>query len=157
MANEKDDLKEKYLTLHLGSEKYGIPVLRTREIVKAQDFTIHEIPNFPACHKGVIELRDKIFSIIDLKIAFGMGNVDVNNETSIVIVQIQNPDQTTVQIGLLVDHVDEVMDFLDSEIESSSSLAQSKADHVIGFGKKKTGSHTELVMFLDINKALAGI
>lgn len=209
--------KSKYLTFHLGKEKYGIPVLKTREIVGAHDVDIHEVPNFPACHKGVIELRNEIFSIIDLKAVFDMGDVEINNKTSIVIVEVQNPgmlkcweakscvqdkcpaygssdlrcwmipktfcggqqqgsahqkeeackkcevrihsdtNKSVVRIGLLVDYVDEVMDFLDSEIQSSSSVAQSEGDYVTGFGKKQTGGHTELVMFFDIDKALAGI
>lgn len=153
----KDGFKEKYLTLHLGNEKYGIPVLRTREIVKAQDFVIHEVPGFPASHKGVIKLRDKIFSIIDIKMAFTMGITDITEKTSIVIVAIQKSDQIVMQIGLLVDHVDEVMDFLDSEIESSSSAAQSEIEHITGFGRKKTAGNHDLVIFLDIDKVIAGI
>ncbi|EKD29561.1 MAG: response regulator receiver modulated CheW protein [uncultured bacterium (gcode 4)] len=151
---EENGSEKKRLTFHLGSEKYGIPVLRTREIIKAQDFIIRSVPGFPSCHIGVITLRDKVFSIIDLKMAFGMGTTDITEKTSIVIVEIQRPDQAPIQIGLLVDHVDEVMDFLDSEIESNSSVVQSDDEHVIGFGKK---SDNELVIFLDLDKAIANI
>lgn len=148
--------KSKFLTFHLGNEKYGIPVLKTREIIGA-NVAIHELPNFPACHKGVIELRNETFSIIDLKMLFGMGETNIADKTSIVIVEIQKPDQTVIQIGLLVDHVDEVMDFLDSEIESGSSAGQPEFEHIIGFGKKKTVDGQNLVIILDIDKAIDSI
>jgi|GEM_PF-2748481 len=156
-SNKDNGSKKQYLTFHIGGEKYGIPVLGTREIIKAQDFTIHEVPNFPACHIGVITLRDKIFSIIDLKMAFDMGTTDIAEKTSIIIVEIQKSDQTVMQIGLLVDHVDEVMDFLDSEIEPGASTGQSDADHVVGFGKKKTLNSQELVIILCLDTVMSRI
>lgn len=93
MANEKDLFAEicRYLTFGLNSEEYGIPIQRVREIIKGNT-DITEVPYYPECVKGVINLRDTIFPVIDMKKAFGMGDIEIGEKTCIIIVEIQKAD-----------------------------------------------------------------
>ena len=58
-------LAGKYLTFSLGSEEYGLPVLKVREIIKVMDIT--QVPQVPAHVRGVINLRGKVIPVIDLR------------------------------------------------------------------------------------------
>lgn len=96
MANEKDGSTKKgdneYLTFGLGSEMYGALIQFVREIVKGDALKIRPVPYYSRCVMGVLQLRDTIFSVIDLKKAFDMGDTEVGEQTCIIIVDIQKPD-----------------------------------------------------------------
>lgn len=157
MVDEKFDPKGKYTVFLLGKESYGICVLQTREIIGAKGSDITPLPRIggsaqdDAYFRGVIYLRDKPFGVIDLKTAFDMGSTDIDEKTCIIIVEVQNPDQTTSQVGFLVDHVDAIVDFLTEEIQPRSA-SQEAPEHVIGFAKKKL-----VTILLDINRMMANI
>ena len=76
----------KYLTFSLGSEEFGIPVLKVREIMGVQEITA--IPQTPAYVKGVINLRGKVIPVVDLRAKFGLPQKEYTKRTSIVVVQI---------------------------------------------------------------------
>ena len=91
-----------FLTFVLGSEEYGIDILKVQEI-RGYD-AVTRIANAPAFIKGVINLRGTIVPIVDLRIKFNVGEA-VYNEFTVVI--ILNVAQRTV--GVVVDGVSDVM------------------------------------------------
>lgn len=81
-----------YLTFGLNSEVYGALIQFVREIVKGDALKIIPVPYYSRFVMGVLKLRDTIFSVIDLKKAFDMGDTEVGEQTCIIIVEIQKPD-----------------------------------------------------------------
>ncbi len=69
----------KYLTFTLGNEEYGIAIIKVKEIIGIMAIT--EIPNNPEYAKGVINLRDKIIPIIDLRLKFHMEPKEYDSRT----------------------------------------------------------------------------
>jgi len=63
-------LARKYLTFRLGRGRYGVSVLRVREIIRPTDFT--PTPGMPTYMLGVINLRGRIIPVADLRQRFGM-------------------------------------------------------------------------------------
>ncbi len=80
----------KYLSFKLLGETYGISILRIREIIGIIPIT--SVPRIPSFAKGVINLRDKVIPIIDLRLKFGMNAGNNHAHTCIVIIEISNQD-----------------------------------------------------------------
>lgn len=104
----------KYLIFSLADESYGISIQNVKEIIGMVSIT--SIPNTEECVKGVINLRGKIIPIIDLRIKFSMAPFPYSDRTCIIIVETGS-GKGTVQTGIVVDEVFEVLHIKDERIE----------------------------------------
>jgi len=68
-----------FLAFKLGSEEYGIDILRVQEIRSYEEPT--RMANAPAFIKGVINLRGVIVPIVDMRIKFGLSELKYDNFT----------------------------------------------------------------------------
>src|SRR5512137_1390475 len=90
------------LTFTLGSEEYGIDILKVQEI-RGYD-AVTTIANSPAFIKGVINLRGIIVPIVDMRIKFNLGKVDYDQFTVVIILNLANR-----VMGIVVDGVSDVI------------------------------------------------
>jgi purine-binding chemotaxis protein CheW len=91
-----------YLTFRLGDEEYGIDILKVQEIRGYENPT--RIAGAPSFIKGVVNLRGVIVPIIDLRIKFGLGKVEYNSFTVVIILNIGKK-----VVGVVVDQVSDVV------------------------------------------------
>ena len=120
---------KQYITFQLGNEDYGINIQRVSIIEKAMAIT--RVPKTPAFIKGVVNLRGEIVPVMDLRMRFGMSEVETTEETRIIIVKVED-----VTFGLIVDAVAEVLQLSEDDIESTSGLGDSaNIDYLSGVGK----------------------
>ncbi|MFZ5942569.1 MAG: chemotaxis protein CheW [Bacillota bacterium] len=108
--------EQQIVIFKLDKVEYGIGITQVNEIVKLQAIT--KIPNTPDYVEGVINLRGKVISIVDLKIRFKVAAKERNDDTRIIVVTVN--DKT---IGMIVDEVAEVIRINDSQIEDSASIS----------------------------------
>lgn len=144
------DLEGKYLTFSLADEEFGIGILKVKEIIGIM--TITQVPRTPSAVKGVINLRGKVIPVIDLRIKFGLSEVEPTERTCIVVVDVASQDQTH-QIGIVVDSVSEVLNIKGEEIEDSPDFGGSLGDTDYIIGMAKTESVVKIL--LDIDNILA--
>jgi purine-binding chemotaxis protein CheW len=139
----------KYLTVVLDNEAYGIAVLKVREIIRLQKIT--PVPQMPAFVKGVINLRGRVIPIIDLRAKFGL-KAEFTERTCIVVGQVKLPTEQVVQMGLIVDSVEEVVNLTSEEIEPTPDFG-TKVDttYLLGMAKIKGQVKT----LLDIDRVVA--
>jgi purine-binding chemotaxis protein CheW len=138
----------KYLTFALASEEYGLEILKVREIIGYMDITA--VPQTPEHVKGVINLRGQVIPVIDLRAKFGMETMDVTEETCIIVVEITQGDRK-FDTGIVVDHVQEVLDIAGENIEQAPQFGSSvNTDFILGMGK--IGDTVKIL--LDIDKVL---
>lgn len=137
---------EKLLTFSLGSEGYGVSILKVKEIIGMMEITA--VPRTPEYIKGVINLRGKIIPVMDLRIKFGMEEQEYNERTCIIVVEIELKGVQRL-IGVVVDMVSEVVNIVGEDIEPPPEYG-SKVEHnfIIGIGKIKD----RVVIILDINQ-----
>jgi len=140
----------KYLTFALGQEEYGLEILKVREIIGYMEITA--VPQTPAYVKGVINLRGQVIPVIDLRAKFGMETTERTEETCIIVVEISQGDRN-FSTGIVVDHVQEVLDVAGEDIEESPQFGSAvNTDFILGMGK--IGETVKIL--LDIDKVLAG-
>lgn len=129
------DLGGKYLTFKLEAEEYGLEILKVREIIGVMDITA--VPQTPAFVRGVINLRGKIIPVVNLRAKFGMEAIDDTEDTCIIVVDV-NKDEMTINMGILVDSVSEVLDITEEDIEETPSFGASvNTDFILGMAKAK--------------------
>lgn len=143
---------EKYLTFVLDEEEYGIEILRVREIIGFMEVT--PVPQTPEFVKGVINLRGEVIPVIDLRVKFGMTEGDVTEETCIIVAEVKmdGSSQERVQMGIIVDTVQEVLDIPASNISPAPAFgADIKTEYIQGMGKVDD----EVKILLDIDRVLS--
>jgi len=127
----------KYLTFALGDEGYGIGIIRVREIIGMM--SIRAIPKSPPFVKGVINLRDKVIPVIDLRLKFGMEELAYTDRTCIIVMDVGS-NSGTVEIGIIVDEVSEVLNVQASEIEDPPSFGVNlDTSMILGMAKLEGG------------------
>jgi len=139
----------KYLTFSLDDEEYGIGILKIKEIIGMMPIT--PVPQTPAHVKGVINLRGKVIPVVDLRLKFGMDAMEYTDRTSIIVVEIASTPGT-IQIGIVVDSVSEVLTIKGDEIEDTPTFDSTfNSDYILGMAKMDGGVR----ILLDIDRVLS--
>ena len=140
----------KYLTFALGSEEFGLEILKVREIIGYMPITA--VPQTPSYVKGVINLRGQVIPVVDLRSKFSMNTTETTPETCIIVVETRQGNGKC-NTGIVVDRVRDVLDVLDTHIEDSPNFdAGVNADCILGMGK--IGDSVKIL--LDIDRVLGG-
>ncbi len=135
----------KFLTFFLADEEYAIEILKVQEIIGMMAIT--RVPRTPGFVRGVINLRGKVITIVDLRLKFDMEEKAQTAETCIIVVQTAG-----VEIGILVDKVSEVSAIAASEIEDAPSFGTAvNTEYLLGIGK----AGTKVKLLLDIDRVLS--
>ena len=138
----------KYLTFSLAEEEYGIGILKIKEIIGMMPITT--VPQTPDFIKGVINLRGKVIPVTDLRIRFGIDPGDYTERTCIIVVEIER-EIATLQIGIVVDSVSEVLNITDKDVEDTPTFGiKLKTDYILGMAKIDGG----VKILLDIDRVL---
>ena len=140
----------KYLTFQLGSEAYGVSVLKVREIIRMMDIT--PVPQMPAYVRGVINLRGKVVPVVDLRVKFALANPQMSERTCIVVVQVRTAAGASMLTGFIVDAVEEVLQIAACDIEPTPDFgARLATDYLLGMAKIKG----KVKALLDIDRVLS--
>lgn len=141
----------KYLTFELGRERYGVPALKVREIIRLCE--IKQVPQMPTHIKGVINLRGKIIPVMDLRTRFELEHVANTERTCIIVVEVTLGSGGKTLTGIIVDGVDEVANVTAEEIEPPPDFASGiEAGSILGMAKRKEG----VTSLLDIDRVVDG-
>ena len=140
--DEEIEIQEnRFLTFVVAAETYGINILSVVEIIRL--IKIVNIPQTLPFIKGIINLRGKIIPIISVRIRFDLANKESDDRTCIIVVNIKGTD-----VGLVVDHVLEVLEIPDKNIEEMPNVAQSTQQQFVkGIGK--VGDEVKVLLDLD--------
>lgn len=143
-----ESLAGKYLTFTLDNEEYGIALLKVKEIIGMMPIT--SVPQTPDYVKGVINLRGKVIPVSDLRLRFEMAAADYTDRTCIIVVEIQG-EETTIQVGIVVDAVSEVMNIKAEDVEAAPSFGTKvETDYILGM----VNMDGQVKILLDIDRVM---
>jgi len=142
MDNNKNSL-EKYLTFVIDKEVYGVEILKVREIVAMMH--ISKVPLVPHYVKGVINLRGKVITVVDMREKLGMEPIEYNVHTTIIIIDIEN-----LSIGFIVDETKEVLKLSKDELMPPPKFGTSIDTSFLKAMVKITDE--QMVMMVDLEK-----
>ena len=133
-----------YLAFLLAGDAYAVPIVRVAEILKP--LPIAEVPRAPPNVLGVMSVRGRLVTVLDLRRRLGRAESPVGPKTRILLTDIDNE-----QVGLLVDEVLHVYRLSDTDIEPASVLGGEQAGHIAGIGH----SAGALLILLDLHPILS--
>jgi purine-binding chemotaxis protein CheW len=91
-----------YVTMSIGGQTFGIPVLKVQDVLGAQ--TITRVPLAPVEVAGSLNLRGRIVTAVDVRLRLGLPKRE--NEKSAMSVVVEHQGEL---YSLLVDSVGEVL------------------------------------------------
>ena len=133
------------LTFTLGSEEYGIDILKVQEI-RGYD-AVTTIANSPAFIKGVINLRGIIVPIVDMRIKFNLGKVDYDQFTVVIILNLASR-----VMGIVVDGVSDVITLTAEQLKPAPEFGTSlDTQYITGLGTVDD----RMIIVMDIEKLMS--
>ena len=112
------DRAGKYLLFRLAEEEFGVRIGNIREIISGPEIT--PLPHTPSFVKGVINIRGKVVSVIDLRLRLGIRPEPLTLRTSIIVVRSHaNPNHALK--GVIVYDVLDVLSLSAEEIGDASA------------------------------------
>lgn len=133
-----------FLTFTLGNEEYGIDILKVQEI-RGYD-AVTKIANSPDFIKGVINLRGVIVPIVDMRIKFNLGNVEYNQFTVVIILNVAERI-----VGIVVDGVSDVITMTQEQIRPAPEFSSTMdTQYLMGLGTLDN----RMIILTDIEKLM---
>jgi purine-binding chemotaxis protein CheW len=143
-ANGAPPIQE-FLSFKLGSEAYGMDILRVQEIRSYEEPT--RMANTPAFIKGVINLRGVIVPIIDMRIKFNLDQVNYDSFTVVIVINIGKQ-----VVGMVVDGVSDVITLAPEQMQPAPGFSGAIGnDHILAIGS----IGERMLILLDIEKLMS--
>jgi purine-binding chemotaxis protein CheW len=128
-----------YLTFTLNQQLFGIPIEVVREINQLPEIT--PVPQAPKAVAGVINLRDKVIPVVDLRRKFNLPLRDYSRETCVIVV-----DGRQGQVAAIVDTVASVLPLGPHQIEAVPSLVQNASSAAMILGLARSGQQVIVLL-----------
>ncbi len=139
------DVGHEFLAFTLGSEEYGIDILKVQEIRGYEAVT--RIANAPEFIKGVINLRGIIIPVVDMRIKFKLGEPTYDQFTVVIILNIGGRI-----MGMVVDSVSDVTTLSPDQIKAAPDMgAGFDSQYMIGLGT----IDERMLILVDIDKLMS--
>jgi purine-binding chemotaxis protein CheW len=128
----------------VGRETFGVPIAQVHEIVRVPEITA--VPDAPEFVEGVMNLRGKIISVVDMRKRFGDQSPTSSGRNRVVVAEVDRK-----LVGLIVDSASEVLKLPASQVEPAPSVFQDgELKYVTGLGKLRD----RLIILIDLSKVL---
>ena len=126
--NASDIAGREFLAFTLGSEEYGIDILKVQEIRGYEAVT--RIANAPEFIKGVINLRGIIIPVVDMRIKFNLGEPVYDQFTVVIILNINGR-----VVGMVGDSVSDGTTLMPEQVKPAPEMGTAfSSDYLIGLG-----------------------
>lgn len=149
---------EEFLAFRIGSEEYGVGILKVQEIRSYQKPT--RIANAPSYVQGVINLRGVIVPVIDLRLKLGCDTPEFDISTVVVVLNVGGR-----VVGAVVDAVSDVLLIDSSLVKEAPTFACSLESNCItgiatirgGAGMGLDKDADRMIILIDIEAMMGSI
>ena len=133
------------VVFNIDNEDFGVEITQVNEIIRPVE--IFKVPNTPDFIEGLINLRGKVHTVINLRKRFKLTPREFDENTKIIISSVNS-----LVIGFIVDEVKEIIRLEDEDLESApSALTGLKRKYINAIAK----SGEKIVLLLDLEVALS--
>jgi purine-binding chemotaxis protein CheW len=141
--NAQQNLTE-YVTAMIGGQLFGLPIVRVQDVFIPERLT--RVPLAPPEIAGVLNLRGRIVTLIDLRRRFGLGERwDGNSSMAIGV------ESRAESYGLLIDSVGEVLKLDDAAREPNPINMDQRLARVSAGIHRLDG---QLLIVVDVDRVL---
>jgi purine-binding chemotaxis protein CheW len=100
-----------FVTIRIGVQEFGVPVMQVRDVLRRQHLT--PVPLAPRAIAGLLNLRGRIVTAIDLRERLGLPPLSADAETANIVVE-----QGGEPYALVVDNVGDVLQIDERQFEA---------------------------------------
>jgi purine-binding chemotaxis protein CheW len=129
-----DGPRAEYLAFKLAGDTYAVRIGHVAEILKPPPIT--DVPRAGRSIVGVVSVRGRLVTVVDLRRRFGLPEKEGDGRTRILLVDAGAEEL----VGLLVDEVLQVYRLAESEIEPATVLGGEQQAHIVGIGRPASGA-----------------
>jgi purine-binding chemotaxis protein CheW len=133
----------KVLHFRIQEKNFSLPLSGIVEIIYFK--LPMEVPQLKRPFKGVIDLRDKVIPVIDLRNLLEMSQAETGSPEHILIIKFKS-----TLMGLIVDKVKDVLYLNATQLQAASFENKEEQRYLKGIFKHQG----ELIMLLDIQRIL---
>ena len=134
--HELPEIAREFLSFTLADEQYALPLAAVREILKPPPIT--EVPRAPGDVLGIISVRGRITTVLDLRRRLKMPEAPTDKHTRVLLVDVNDEI-----LGLLVDQVMHVHRLNEDEMELAAVVGGDMSEYVLGIGRPRSGRGRE--------------
>ncbi len=129
-----EEKKITFLTFTLAGEKYGLDIVKVREIILREPIT--PVPNTKPFVEGLMNLRDQVIPVFDLKSRLDISGCESDaEERNIIVVEIAK-----VTTGIKVDDVTGIVALPMSRVSPPKEFYGSvPTNYILGIGRTPDG------------------
>lgn len=140
----QDDIQ--LLCITLSDEQYGLDITKVQEIRALGKH--RRLPKMPKFCVGVIDFRNAMVPVIDLREMFGYPSREATSlQTVIVVISIESPNESLL-VGIVVDSVSDVISVAPTQVKKSPTLG-SKVDTSFIRGMFKHNDNIIIILTLE--------
>ncbi|MGA9072457.1 MAG: chemotaxis protein CheW [Terracidiphilus sp.] len=136
---------QQFVTFLSGDEVFAADMSPVKEIIRVPQ--VVRVPMAPAALEGLANLRGKVLPIISLRRLFGFPELEHDDATRALVIDVGQP------LGFVVDRVSSVMGVDSGRIEDVSSISTTVNTDVLSGLIKDAGGHA-MIMVLDFAKLI---
>ncbi len=133
------------LCITLDDDQYGLDITKVQEIRALGKH--RSLPNMPNHCVGVIDFRNTMVPVIDLREMFGYQHGGISEQTVIVVLLVEY-NHKEMLIGIVVDSVSDVIAVEKSQLKASPTIG-AKVDTSFIKGMFKHGESIVVVLTLE--------
>lgn len=126
----------------VGENRYAIPLVRVVEVAPLGPIT--KVPFMPPYFRGIMNLRGRIVSVLDLRLKFKLAAAS-SGETAILVL-----DLAPIRLGVVVDSIDRVISVEPSQVKPIQAPFGVIDEFLLGAVEWGGG----LVLLMDADKAV---
>jgi purine-binding chemotaxis protein CheW len=136
---------QQFVTFLSGDEVFAADMSPVKEIIRVPQ--VVRVPLAPAALEGLANLRGKVLPIISLRRLFGFPELEHDDATRALVIDVGQP------LGFVVDRVSSVMGVDSGHIEDVGSISTTVNTEVLSGLIKDAGGHA-MIMVLDFAKLI---
>jgi len=148
MSNDNTAAEQliEYVTVFIGGQLFGLPISRVQDVFMPDRLT--RVPLAPPEIAGVLNLRGRIVTTVDMRRRLGLPPRDDNKPSMAVGIELKGESY-----GLLIDTVGEVMKLGQATLEPNPVNLDPRLARVSGGVHRLDG---QLMVILDVDYVLNG-
>jgi purine-binding chemotaxis protein CheW len=136
---------QQFVTFLAGDEVFAADMSPVKEIIRVPQ--VVRVPLAPAALEGLANLRGKVLPIISLRRLFGFPELEHDDSTRALVIDVGQP------LGFVVDRVSSVMGVDAGHIEDVGSISTTVNTEVLSGLIKDVGGHA-MIMVLDFARLI---
>src|SRR5450631_771011 len=139
-----DGAVSEYVTAVIGGQLFGLPIARVQDVFMPERLT--RVPLSPAEIAGVLNLRGRIVTVVDMRARLGLSKNDDGKPPMAVGVDLRGESY-----GLLIDQIGEVLKLSDDGREENPVNLDPRMARLAGGVHRLDG---QLMVVLDVDRVL---